>query len=117
MVKQNKKVLVIEDMAPVRDLLNKVLSSEGYTVRACEDGLRALNAASRDVFHAVITDYRLPHMNGVDVTRHLRAKLPESVIIGVSIADKGDDFLAAGANVFLLKPYAYDEILAIISRA
>jgi CheY-like chemotaxis protein len=58
----------------------------------------------------------MPNMNGVDVTKHLRAKFPAALIIGVSIEDRNEDFVAAGANGFLLKPYQYRDILALIGE-
>ena len=114
-MKQNKSVLVIEDTDLLRELLCNSLEADGFKVRACEDGLTAMDAATEDFFHVVITNFRMPHMNGVDVTKRLRVKLPESFIIGVSVEDKREDFLVAGADAFLLKPYNYSDILTFIS--
>ncbi len=111
---RRKSILVIEDMAPVRELLCKVLASGGFEVTGCPDGMSALLDAAQRHYDFVITDYRMPHMSGVEITRHLRSSSPETVIIGVSVNDRREDFLGAGANAFLLKPYQYDELLSLL---
>jgi DNA-binding response OmpR family regulator len=110
-----RTVLVIEDTLLLRESLCAVLQTDGFEVRGCEDGTSALNAAAENDFHVIITDYRMPNMNGVDVTKHLRLRFPVAIIIGVSSDDKRTDFLAAGADVFLLKPYRYGDLLTLIN--
>jgi len=110
-----KTVLVIEDTLLVRECLCHALKSYGFAVHGCEDGASALDAAAENDFHVIITDYRMPNMNGVDATKHLRIRFPASIIIGVSSDDKREDFLAAGADAFLLKPYRYGEILNLMN--
>ncbi len=113
---RNKRcVLVIEDIEPVRECLCSALKSDGFETCGCEDGAAALAAAAKNDFHIIITDYRMPNMNGLDATRHLRMRLPASIIIGVSSDDKREDFLAAGADAFLLKPYRYAEIKRLMN--
>lgn len=114
-MESKKTVLVIEDTLPVRESLCTVLKSHGFEVLGCEDGASALDAAAENDFNVIITDYRMPNMNGVDATKHLRIRFPASIIIGVSSDDKRKDFLAAGADAFLLKPYRYGDLLALIS--
>lgn len=115
-MKSKRTVLVIEDLLPIRELLCDLLTKGGFEVRGCEDGATALDAAAKNTYHFIITDYRMPNMNGVDVTKHLRTRFPASVIIGVSSDDKRADFLAAGANAFLLKPYRYKDILFLLGE-
>jgi CheY-like chemotaxis protein len=53
-------------------------------------------------------------MNGVEVTKRLRLRFPGAVIIGVSTDDRREDFLAAGADAFLLKPFRNAELLNLV---
>ncbi len=116
-MEDKRSVLVIDDALLARETLCAVLESIGFEVHGCEDGASALEAASKNDFHVIITDYRMPHMNGVAVTRRLRRRFPAAVIIGVSSDDEKNDFLAAGADAFLLKPYRYRDLLTLIINA
>jgi len=91
------------------------LTADGYDVTGCPDGASALDDAAKRRYDCVITDYRMPRMNGLEATKHLRSLFPSATIIGVSIIDRQEDFINAGADAFLLKPYQYDDLLALIS--
>jgi len=110
-----KTVLVIEDTWDIRELLCSLLETRGFEVRCCEDGVSALEAAAETTFHVIITDYRMPNMNGIDAAKRLRKLLPASTIIGVSSDDMGKAFLAAGADAFLLKPYRTRDLLNLMT--
>lgn len=114
-MESTKTVLVIEDAWEIRELLCGLLEARGFEVRCCEDGVSALEAAAETTFHVIITDYRMPNMNGIDATKHLRKRFPASIIIGVSSDDIGKAFLAAGADAFLLKPYRASDILDLMT--
>ena len=114
-MESTKTVLIIEDTREVRELLCGLLEARGFEVWCCEDGAAALEAAAETVFHVIITDYRMPNMNGIDATKHLRKRFPASLIIGVSSDDMGKAFLAAGANAFLLKPYRTRDIFNLMT--
>jgi CheY-like chemotaxis protein len=109
-----KAVLVIEDVSVIREALCSVLESEGFEVSGCDDGLSALAAAAEKDFQIIITDYRMPNMNGVDTTKILRERFPASIIIGLSSDNKSAEFLGAGANAFLSKPFKFDELTQLI---
>jgi two-component system response regulator TctD len=114
-MKNAKTVLVIEDSWEIRELLCSLLEARGFEVRCCEDGVSALEAAAETTFHVIITDYRMPNMNGIDAAKHLRMRFPASIIIGVSSDDMGKAFLAAGADAFLRKPYRTRDILSLVA--
>jgi CheY-like chemotaxis protein len=113
---KNKRLLIVEDSWEIRELLCSVLEARGFEVRCCEDGVSALEAAVETDFHVIIADYRMPNMNGIDATKHLRRRFPASLIIGVSSDDMGKAFLAAGANAFLRKPYRTRDILTLVNQ-
>ena len=114
-MKNTKTVLVIEDARLLRELLCGLLEDSGFEVRGCKDGVSALEAAAETTFHVIITDYRMPNMNGIEATKHLRKRFPASIIIGVSFDDMEKAFLAADADAFLLKPYHPEDILNLMT--
>jgi len=114
-MENTKTVLVIEDTRELRVLLCDLLEAYGFEVRCCENGVSALEEAAETTFHVIITDYRMPKMNGIEATKHLRKRFPASTIIGVSSDDMGKAFLAAGADAFLLKPYHPRDMLDLMT--
>ncbi len=110
-----RSVLVIEDALPIRESLCAELQTHGFEVCCCGDGMSALDAAVENDFHVIITDYRMPNMNGVEVTKRLRMRSPLSIIIGVSLDDRREDFLAAGADAFLQKPYECADLVNLMN--
>lgn len=113
-MESKRTVLVIEDALLVRECLCDLLKDDGFEVNDCGDGMSALDAATKNDFRVIITDYRMPNMNGAVVTARLRARFPASIIIGTSLDDRRKDFLAAGADAFLQKPYEYAELADLI---
>ena len=108
-------ILIVEDTAEIREYLCHVLQNAGFEVCGCEDGASALDAAKESIFQVIIIDYCMPNISGADATRRLRERFPVSFIIGVSSNDKKEDFLAAGADAFLLKPYRSVDIINLIN--
>lgn len=109
-----KNVLIVDDTPQIREFLFHLLQADGFEVYTCEDGISALNEAIKRNFDVIITDYRMPYMNGVEVTKNLRTRFPASIIIGISMENVKDEFLGAGADAFLFKPFKYDELMEII---
>lgn len=114
LMKDKKNVLIVDDSPHVREFLFHLLQADGFEVSTSEDGISALDEAIKNNFDIIITDYRMPYMNGVEVTKHLRMRFPASIIIGVSMDNVRDDFLRAGADAFLIKPFKYDELRELI---
>lgn len=104
MVTNNMKIMVIDDDHDVGDGLRLLLQLDGYTVSVCREGSEALALTEREHFDLFITDYRMPMLDGVEVTKRLRQRFFETPIIGISCDDVGDLFLEAGADGFLHKP-------------
>ncbi len=108
-------VLVVDDDQEMRDSLQYALSSYNMQVTLCENATEALLAAMGGSFDFIITDYKMPGMDGIELVRRLRAQQPPlTVIIGMSGMSVGRVFLEAGANDFLLKPFVpYDLAMMI----
>lgn len=111
-----KKILVVDDDDFIRDFLCELFALSGFDVSCCPDGPSALKAAEKKIFDIVISDYNMPAMTGAEVARRLRGLFPCSVIIGVSSDCRKDDFLNAGADAFLQKPYTHTQLIALIKK-
>ncbi len=109
-----ERILVVEDDRRIRDLLRRGLIFEGYTVDTAEDGEAALRIAREHPPEAVILDLMLPGIDGLEVCRRLRNASNVPILILTArdtVADRVEG-LDAGADDYLVKPFAFDELLA-----
>jgi two-component system chemotaxis sensor kinase CheA len=103
-----KAVLVVEDSITSRMLLKNVLESAGYYVRPTVDGLDALNALGEEQFDLVVSDIEMPRMDGIELTRKIRAdqrldRLPVVLVTAMESQEDKERGLDAGANAYLTK--------------
>ncbi|MCX6394141.1 MAG: response regulator transcription factor [Solirubrobacterales bacterium] len=108
-------VLVVDDDEAIRKALETALRGEGLTVRSVPDGVRALAAVEIDPPALVILDVTMPGIDGVEVTRKIRGSGEDLPILILSARDGVDDRVAgleAGADDYLTKPFALEELLA-----
>src|ERR1700728_2199221 len=110
-------VLVADDQASNRELMQELLSGEGFEVITVPDGVAALRELSRAQVDLVISDVLMPHMSGLEVCEKIKAS-PEtyliSVILVTSLSDKQDRIngIKVGADDFLTRPVDRTELLA-----
>jgi CheY-like chemotaxis protein len=102
---QRLKVLIIDDDHDVLQVVRHALEAAGFEVRTCENAAEAELAVLAACGDYIITDHDMPGMDGLELTRRLRRNCPESVIIGMSGRDLKQEFLSAGANDFIRKPF------------
>ena len=108
-------VVVVEDDGPIRRMLERTLSAEGYRVSSAEDGGGALAALEESVPDLLLLDIGLPGVDGLTVCRRLRAKGLALPILLLTARDAVADRVAgldAGADDYLVKPFAAEELLA-----
>jgi CheY-like chemotaxis protein len=103
-------LLLADDDESIRMVARLGLSREGYEVTLVEDGLSALEAARTQQFDALLLDWMLPGMDGIDVCRALKAdpataSLPIVFLTGASHAGAHEEALAAGAVGVIAKPF------------
>jgi two-component system response regulator AtoC len=113
-------LLVIDDDAVTRELLTEVLQGEGYNVAACDSGPRALERAASEHFDIAVTDVRMPEMDGIAVTRALKAKHPHMQVIVMTAFGSVETAVEAirhGAFDYVSKPMNLDEIKTTVRRA
>ena len=108
-------ILVVDDDAPILRMLGRTLSAEGYTVETAGDGGEALAAVERSIPDLVVLDVGLPGLDGLAVCRRLREKGLATPVLLLTARDAIPDRVAgldAGADDYLVKPFATDELLA-----
>jgi len=109
------KILVADDEHAVRDALGRALESEGYEVAFARDGRETLVAVERDQPDAAVIDVMMPPPDGLEVCRQLRSAENEIPILMLTARRDVSDRVAgldAGADDYLPKPFALDELLA-----
>ncbi len=114
-----RRILIAEDDAPVRYLLERLLEMQGWSVVSVADGLAAIDAwDSQPGFDLAILDVRMPHLNGYDTYRRLREKKPAARFLFVSgYADEElEDKIMAEGMCFIPKPFDPDVFLGKVSE-
>ncbi|MBC9711406.1 response regulator transcription factor [Streptomyces sp. TRM66268-LWL] len=109
------RILVVDDEPEVRAAVEDGLTVEGYAVRGAADGLAALSAIAAWQPDAVVTDVMMPVLDGLALCRRLRAmgdRTPVLVLTALGSVSERVDGLDAGADDYLVKPFALDELAA-----
>ncbi|KQV09236.1 PhoB family transcriptional regulator [Devosia sp. Root413D1] len=109
------KVLVVEDDRRIASFLERGLAAEGYQVSVENDGRDGLERARQDDFELIILDRMLPYVDGLEITRLLREERRPAMILMLTAKDSLQDKiegLKGGADDYLTKPFAFDELLA-----
>jgi len=108
-------ILIVDDDAPILRMLDRTFSAEGYAVETAADGGQALAAVERSAPDLVVLDVGLPGIDGLAVCRRLREKGLATPVLLLTARDAIPDRVAgldAGADDYLVKPFATDELLA-----
>jgi two-component system response regulator MprA len=109
------RILVVDDEAAVRDSLSRTLRFEGYEVAVAEDGIAAIDLIRRQEPDAVVMDVMMPRLDGLEACRRLRAEGLLLPVLMLTARDSVGDRVAgldAGADDYLIKPFALQELLA-----
>lgn len=111
------RILVVEDERDLNRVISKRLESEGYSVDRCVDGEEALDFIDVGEFDAIIMDIMMPRINGIEVLKQMRSRNNTTPVLLLTARDGiGDrvNGLDAGADDYLIKPFAFEELLARI---
>ena len=111
------RILVVEDEKDLNRVISKRLESEGYSVDRCFDGEEALDFIDVGEFDAIIMDIMMPRINGIEVLKQMRSRNNTTPVLLLTARDGiGDrvNGLDAGADDYLVKPFAFEELLARI---
>ena len=111
------RLLIAEDEKSLNKVLTKRLNAEGYSVDSCFDGEEALSFIEAGEYDAVILDIMMPLVDGLTVLKTIRADRNPTPVLLLTAKDSIDDRvtgLDAGAQDYLIKPFAFEELLARI---
>jgi DNA-binding NtrC family response regulator len=117
---QTQSILIVEDDPDVRAMLTRTLGCSGYAVDSAVDGAEALDKFRDNRFNLVITDVRLPRMNGLQVLGEIKQaepQVPVIVITGYGSVQNAVEAMQGGASDYLLKPFSNETLQAAIGRA
>jgi len=113
------RVLIVDDEKSMRDLLTITLEKAGYDVTAAEGGEAAIEAIRKDSFDTIITDLRMPRVDGMQVLRAARDLSPETAVIvvtAVASTETAVEAMKLGAYDYITKPFKLDEVDLVIKN-
>ena len=113
-------VLVVDDEPCIRDVLSRTVDDMGHEWEASSNGDEALEALHRRLFALVLSDIRMPGMDGVDLLRCVVADCPHTAIIMVTAVSDVETAVSAmrlGACDYIVKPFNLDDVARRIERA
>lgn len=111
------RILLVEDDKRITDFVERGLKTEGYSIDVANCGLDAIAIATENKFQAIILDLGLPDLNGREVCERLRQKAIDTPILMLTARDTVQDKvtgLRSGADDYMTKPFAFEELLARI---
>src|SRR5512143_3615965 len=114
------KILVVDDEQSLRDFLAIMLKKEGHDVVTAEDGTHAMNAVQSEIFDLVISDVKMPVIDGIGVLRSVKEISPETVVIMITAyatAETAVEAMKLGASDYIIKPFKVDELKLIINNS
>lgn len=113
------RILVVDDESSARGALSEILTDEGYKVRTAADGFRAMAAAGDFLPDVVLTDLKMPGMDGLELLGRLQEEHPETAVIimtAFGAVESAVEAMRAGASHYLTKPLNSDELLVVLER-
>lgn len=117
---EKTRILIAEDEEPVRELLTDILADAGYDVRGVSTGEKALDEIGEENYTLLLTDLRMPGMNGIDLIREAK-KIDENicviVITGYPSVQSVVESMREGVSDYLAKPFDIKEIKLAVDRA
>ena len=116
----SQKILIVDDDASFRRIVDYTLKEEGYKTTLAEDALEALNRLSKSDFSLVVTDVRMPHMNGLELLKKIQTETPELPVIVVTAHAAVEDAVKAmreGAADYIVKPVNRDHLKVVVRKA
>ncbi len=113
------KILIVDDERDIVLLLRHLLTENGHEVREAPNGLAGLSLFQTQFFDLVITDVRMPTMDGMAFLREVKQLMPSTPVVVVTAYDSVATATAAmeqGAVIYLVKPFKVEELLDIVAH-
>src|SRR5208283_4692281 len=114
------KILIVDDEQSMRDFLAIMLKKEGHEVVTAENGTEALKAVQAEIFDLVITDVKMPGLDGIGVLKMIKEISADTIVILITAfatAETAVEAMKLGAYDYITKPFKIDEIKLIIQKA
>lgn len=118
-MKQSVVILVVDDEAVIRGLLEKVLTRDGYTVLTANDGEMALGVLAEHKVDIVVSDIRMPNMDGLELLETMRQKypiIPVMIMTAYGETFSVKDALLLGADEYIAKPFKIQEFSELVEK-
>jgi DNA-binding NtrC family response regulator len=115
-----ERILVVDDEEINREFLQEVLTDRGFEVTVAADGFAALQLLRQEFFHVVLSDLKMPGMDGVELLRQLKEIAPSTVGIiftGYATIETAVEAIKAGAYDYVTKPFRVEEFEVVLRRA
>ena len=113
------RIMIVDDSPTTRSILRNVLTAAGYQVRTACDGVDALERLRTQLVDLVISDFEMPRMNGLDLTRQIKSKLrlPVILVTGKEQEEHRREGLEAGADAYVVKSsFAGEGLLELVRQ-
>lgn len=114
------KILIIDDEKSIRNTLKEILSYEGYEVTEAQDGIEGLKFVEKDKFDIILSDIKMPKMDGIEVLEKLQEISPETPVVMISghgNIDTAVEAIRKGAFDYISKPLDLNRMLVTIRNA
>lgn len=116
-----RRILTVEDSTSMREMISFTLTEAGYSVMEAQDGLDAIAKLGGERIDLVITDLNMPNMDGIELTRELRADpiykfMPIVFLTTESQVQKKQAAKEAGATGWIVKPFKPDQLLNVVRK-
>ncbi len=117
-MRERPKVLVVEDTIDIRELLDEILTAEGYDITVARDGLEAMALLGANTYRLVLLDLMMPGITGLDVLARLRGVANAPPVVAMSAFERfRQEATRLGAKTFLYKPIDIDRLLLEVANA
>jgi len=118
--KKDFKILIAEDDEMVRDVIEKLLTDEGYSVVMANDGLEAVKMLRMENIFLVLTDLRMPGADGMEVLRtavQVNPKTSVVILTAYGTLDTALEAMKAGAYDYIVKPFVMQQLILVVRNA
>ena len=115
----NKRILVVDDDKAIRDILSDILSFMGFSVAVARSGNEGLNLFLKDPFDLVLTDLRMPGMEGWDLAFHVKSKAPDTPVVlitGLQEEEVMESDKVGHVDFMMFKPFRFEEMQETVCR-
>ena len=116
----NSNILIVDDEAPIRRLLNRMLSGKGYGCALAEDAAQARALIMQQKFELILCDVNMPGESGLDLIRSVLAERPDTAVLMVTAMDDAElaeTAIQIGAYGYIIKPFKLGELLINVANA